>query len=189
MVTKQQIISADTFWSLIQSGAVEQRTELIEGEIREMAPAGEEHGIIAGHFFGYIWQFVTKHKSGRVTAAETGYVVHVNPNGKDTVLAPDVGFTTNERLPEDVSSKFAPYAPDLAVEVVSPNDKAYEVQEKVSKYLQYGTQVVWVVYPQTQEVVVHQQNTSTTLSRDDTLTAAILPGFELSLDKIFPESS
>lgn len=188
MVTKQQLVSADTFWSLIQSGAVEQRTELIEGEIRDMAPAGEEHGIIAGHFFGHIWQFVTKHKSGRVTAAETGYVVHKNPDGKDTVLAPDVGFTTNKRLLQSVSSKFAPYAPDLAVEVVSPNDKAYEIQEKVSKYLQYGTQLIWVVYPKTEEVVVHQANASTTLSREDTLSApAILPGFELPLNEIFPE--
>lgn len=186
MVIKQQIISADAFWALLQSDYSQDHLELIEGEIREMAPAGEEHGVIAGNLFGHIWQYVHQHKLGRVTAAETGYVVHLNPDGRDTVLAPDVGFTSKENLPENVSSKFAPYAPDLAVEVVSPSDRANDIQEKVSKYLQYGTQVIWVVYPKTKEIVTFQDNTSFILTINDTLSAeSVLGDFRLPLRDVF----
>ena len=186
MFTKQDVLSAEAFWDLLQSNYSLKHFELIEGELREMPPAGEEHGVIAGNLFGYIWQFVNQHKLGRVTAAETGYVVHLNPDGRDTILAPDVGFTANAHLPETISSKFAPYAPDLAVEVVSPNDRANDIQEKVSKYLQYGTQLIWVVYPKTKEVVTYQRSISKILTIDDTLTAEpVLDGFHLALQDIF----
>lgn len=186
MVVEQQVISAENFWKLLQSEHALRHVELIEGEIREMAPTGEEHGVIAGNIFGYLWQFVHQHQLGRVTAAETGYIVHQNPNGRDTVLAPDVAFTSQDRLPQDISSKFAPYAPDLVVEVVSPSDRADDIQEKVGKYLQYGTQLVWVIYPKTKEIVVHQENSSITLTLEDNLTAEpILQNFDLSLADIF----
>jgi Uma2 family endonuclease len=72
----------------------EQRVELVRGEVITMAPAGAEHGEIAGFTFGVLFQFVRAHSLGSLYAAETGFVLARNP---DTVRAPDVAFVRMER--------------------------------------------------------------------------------------------
>lgn len=186
VLDQQRLYNTEELWELSHNPEyADLRLELLDGELKIMPPSGLEHGENAGDMFGFIWTFVRQHKLGRVTAAETGYVLHRNPSGRDTVLAPDVGFIAAGRV-EGRIEKYAPVAPDLAVEVVSPNDSSDEVQDKVTKYLKYGTQLVWVVYPRLQQIVVHTQDGARTLSRDDTLDGgAVLPGFSLALDEFF----
>lgn len=188
MELQEKLYTASDFWEFTQHPDKDtQRFDLIEGEIREMAPAGEEHGDIASELNMLIRLFVKEHNLGRVTAAETGYVLHVNPNGRDTVLAPDVGFTSWETANQRAAEKFAPNPPDLAVEVVSPNDAAAEIQEKVLKYLQYGTKLVWVVYPRTQTVEVHDNSGTKRLGPNVTLDGGtVLPGFKILVKNCFP---
>lgn len=118
--------------------------------------------------------------------AETGFKVATNP---DTVLAPDVGFVAKDRLPDDLSTLvgFFPGAPDLAVEVVSPGDTYHEVETKVARYLDAGTQLVWVVRPKQKRVEVHRvDNTSALLSVGETLDGeSVVPGFTLPIARIF----
>src|SRR6185369_10309656 len=79
-----------------------------------------------------------------------------DPDGKDIVRAPDVGFVRADRVPEELPDRgYVPFAPDLAVEVVSPDDSADEVAQKVAEYLKYGTRLVWVLYAKSKEVKVH----------------------------------
>lgn len=187
MALSEKLISADAFWDLSHSADDEMRRELIEGVVYSMSPAGEAHGLIAGDLFGFIWNYVRQHHSGRVTAAETGYVLHKNPDGKDTILAPDVGFVTTERAPAQPSKRFVPLAPDLAVEVMSPNDKYPEVAHKIRLYLAHGTRLVWIVDPKYRTVEVHTPNGTTTLTGDATLDGGdVLPGFTLALRDVFP---
>jgi Uma2 family endonuclease len=122
-----------------------------------------------------------------VTAAETGYVLHRSDDGKDTVRAPDVGFVSKARLPAGLPKGYIPFAPDLAVEVVSPNDKAAEIQTKIGEYLRYGVRLIWVLYPDNQSIVVHTKEGARTLTVDDTLDGGdVLPGFSLPVRDLFP---
>ncbi len=187
MAVQEKWISAEEFWEIAHLPEnADKHMELIEGVIYEMPPAGEEHGSDAGNFFGFIWTYVRAHDLGRLTTAETGYIVHTDENGKDTILAPDVGFISKARASAVPSKKYARLAPDLAVEVVSPNDKASEIHIKVNQYLRYGTKMVWVAYPATRTVVVHTPAGAQTLTENDTLDGGdVLPGFTLAIREIF----
>jgi Uma2 family endonuclease len=160
--------------------------ELVEGVLIEMTPAGGEHGGLASEALRLIANNVRERKLGYTTAAETGYILFKNPNGKDTVRAPDVGFVAAHRLPKGLPSSYIPCAPDLAVEVVSPNDSAAEIHDKVSDYLRYGTRMVWVFYPTSKSGVAYTPDGAQVVDSDGTLDGGdVLPGFTLALKDIF----
>ena len=109
------------------------RRELVDGELRETAPAGFDHGRVALNVGALLREHVRRERLGVVVAAETGFLISRDP---DTVRAPDVAFVAAHRLPpaED-RERFADLAPDLVVEVVSPSERAARV---VAVYLPGG---------------------------------------------------
>lgn len=149
-----------------------------------MSPAGFEHGWKVGLVFGPLLQFVTKYDLGVLTGSETGFVLQRHP---DTVRAPDIGFVRRERIPDPPPVGFFPGHPDLAVEVLSPSDRASEVLEKVADWLNSGTVAVWLVDPRRRTIMVHSQEAAAqTFTADQTLTCPqVLPGFELPLSQVF----
>lgn len=187
MVAREKWISVDEFREIAQRPEnADLHMELIEGVIYAMPPTGEEHGNDAGNFFGFIWNYVRAHNLGRVTAAETGYIIHTDEDGKNTLLAPDVGFISKARMTLEPARTYVPVAPDLAVEIMSPNDKAADIHLKINKYLQYGTRAVWVAYPDSRSVVVHTTSGAQTLHENEILDGGdILPGFKLRVGEIF----
>lgn len=192
---KERLYTADDLWDLSQSVRyAEQRLELIEGELHEMSPAGWLPGEIASELGAQIRLYAKQHGLGRVTAAETGFVLHKHPGGKDTVLAPDVGFISAARVPEKLPQKFVPFAPDLAVEVISPSEKDDKIISKVELYLRYGVRLVWVVYPLRQLVHVYRpgeanQGSYAFLDINSTLDGEdVLPSFQLNLSELFAET-
>jgi len=104
----------------------------------------------------------------------------------DTVRAPDAAFVRSGR-PEASYRGFYPGAPDLAIEVLSPDDRPGYVREKVAEWLEAGARAVWVVDPRIRTVTVHQpRRKPKRLGEDDTLRGgAVLPGFELPVAAIF----
>jgi Uma2 family endonuclease len=165
--------------------------ELVKGELRRkgdphaMSPAGFKHGAIVARLTGALVHHIEAHALGEVTGAETGFKLASNP---DTVRAPDVGFVRRERIPAgELTEKFWPGAPDLAVEVISPNDTLYEVDEKVEDYLASGVLVVWIVNPKKRTVTVYRPNTEPqTLTEDETLEGLdVVPGFQYSIARLF----
>ena len=139
---------------LVALSAEGRRCELVEGEIREMAPAGARHGRAALRVGQRIAQYVEPRRIGEAFAAETGFRIRRDP---DTVRAPDASFVSNERLPVGgLPSGFLDFAPDLAVEVVSPGDSADAVQSKAEGWLAAGARLVWVVYPESRSVVAYR---------------------------------
>lgn len=187
MAIREQYVSAEAFWELAHLPEnADKHLELIEGVVYEMPPAGFEHGKRTGNFFGFVWTYVRAHDLGIVTAAETGFLVHTDADGKNTILAPDVGFVAKARIPVEPIYQFARLAPDLAVEVVSPNDRADQIHAKVNRYLQYGTRMVCVVYPSTKTVEVHTAAGARTLAENDVFDGTdVLPGFTLPIRDIF----
>ncbi len=184
---QEKIYTADDFWEISHSPEnQDKRLELVEGVIYEMSPAGGKHGEIAMEIGMFIRLYVKEHRLGRVTAAETGYILFKNPDGKDTVRAPDVGFVAMERAPDGLPKGYVPFAPDLAVEVISPGNTAGDIHNKMLELLRAGTRIVWIIYPDSQTVVVHTPEGAKTLEINDTLDGGdVLPGFTLPVKDVF----
>jgi len=149
-----------------------------------MAPAGFEHGRIVSRINARLQGFVERHNLGVVTGAETGFQIESDP---DTVRAPDVGFVRAERLPPTSPTGFFPGAPDLAVEVLSPYDRATDVTARVQDWLAVGCCLVWVVDPSTRTVTVYDaQRTARVLSERDELNGGeTLHGFCVRVAELF----
>ncbi|MGH9279869.1 MAG: Uma2 family endonuclease [Acidimicrobiales bacterium] len=161
------------------------RFELIEGVLQEMPPAGFDHGLISATVASHLDRFVREHALGRVVGAETGFVVARDP---DTVLAPDAAFIRADRIPPPGQRHgFAALAPDLVVEVVSPTDRAAAVADKALRWIEAGTCVVWVLYPDRRLVAEHLPDGTVHLRQaDDALDGGdVLPGFRVVTRELF----
>lgn len=184
MAVQLRLYTASDLWEMSHRVDDRERLELVRGEIRVMTPSGGRHGEVAIEAGALIRAHVKSHRLGRVTGAETGYVLSTNP---DTVRAPDVGFVSSTRAPDPFPDEFIPYAPDLAVEVVSPYDTATKIHQKVAEYLHAGTRTVWVLYPESKTIVVHISDGAHTLTEQDMLSGGdVLPGFSVLVGEMFP---
>jgi len=159
------------------------RWELVQGELVMMTPSGYEHSDIEGNVYALLRPIVREQGLGRVLVGEPGFVLKRDP---DTLRAPDVAFVCAER--DDPNERgFFPGPPDLAVEVVSPEDRQQDVEAKARQWLDAGTQRVWIVWPATRSVTTHHPDgTKQILHEGDTLTGGdLVPGFECRVDAIF----
>lgn len=160
------------------------RYELVNGELRQMPPTGGEHGDRAMRLSAPLAVHVYQNDLGIVLAAETGFKID-----DFNVRAPDCAFVSNDRLKlQGLPRGFFPFAPDLAVEVISPGDTKAEVKEKAEWWLAVGTRLVWVVDPKRQTVTAyHAASGKTTIYKlGDTLDGLdVVPGFALPVADIF----
>jgi Uma2 family endonuclease len=162
------------------------RFELIQGELRELMPTGFEHGEITHRLSSRLGVFVEDNALGVVCSAETGFIVDRNP---DTVRAPDIAFVSSgnlELLGGSVKG-FAPIAPDLAVETISPSDSYTESHEKALMWLEFGSQLVLLLDPRKAQITVYRSKKDIfVLEKDDILNLnEVVQGFSISLGKIF----
>ena len=162
----------------------DKRTELVRGRMIVREPAGFRHGEVAVNVTVLIAQFVRARNLGRVLAAETGFVLFMNP---DTVRAPDVAFVRHERIPDQLPTGYARFSPDLAVEVLSPDDRPGEVLEKVADWLKAGTRLVWVIDPERRSARAYREDgTIAMLAESDILDGEdVLPGFTCDVSELF----
>jgi Uma2 family endonuclease len=160
----------------------DRRYELVNGQLVEMHPPGGTHGRLALRLGRLLGDFVEGQGLGEMTV-ETGY----HPaDDQHNLFAPDVAFIRADRAPSPWPDGYVPTMPDLAVEIVSPNDRPNDVQAKVKRYLEAGTPHVWVVDPGSETVTVHTAAGREGLEKDDTLPGGdVLPGFALRLENLF----
>ncbi len=162
--------------------------ELVEGRLVRMPPSGIRATSIAQIIAAALVTFVRPRRLGVITGEQGGYKL-----GPKTELMPDVGFIRADRLPPLDSpdyDKIARGAPDLAVEVASPNQYKPGMRKKAHYYLDAGTLLVWVVWPRRQQVDVWEPGNADqparTLRVDDSLDGGIvLPGFTYPVADIF----
>ena len=183
MVTPEtKLLTAADMLQLYSKGV---RGELIRGVLCETMPAGQEHGETVTDLVLLLGNFIKPRQLGRLTASDAGVRLEREP---DTVREPDIAFFSADKIPPDVRiTGYAEVVPDLVVEVVSPYDGRWEVNDKARMWLGYGVALVWVVNPETRSVEVHRAGHKVAvLTGADLLDGLnVLPGFTCPVNQIF----
>jgi len=153
------------------------RRELVRGEVRTMAPAGNVRGRIATNLAWFLADHAKSRNLGVVFAAETGFEVSSDPG---TVRAPDAASGRRERVEAVGETEGCwPGGPDLAVEVISPGDRFSEVEEKVADWFAAGTRMVIVVN-------LHGKTVTVRRSEGETVRGGkVVPGWTLPVADVF----
>lgn len=153
------------------------RFEIVDGQLEEVHVSNMSSAVAfkLGNILG---NFCEANRLGLMLGADGYYVCfgesHLNAR------KPDVSFISGARItPGWLDEGYSSIPPDLAVEVLSPNDKAYEVNQKIKEYLEGGVRLIWVIDPAVREVMVYRANGSTQriLETDSLSGEDVLPGF------------
>jgi Uma2 family endonuclease len=158
------------------------RYELVEGRVIRMSPVGFPHGRVVVELGAGLNAHARTHKL-RVVLTEVGFKLKSDP---DTVRAPDIAFIRQDRIPPDPQG-FWNGPPDLAVEVLSPDDRPPDIRTKVDEYLRYGVRLVVVVDPRLKTVTLFGHGASpVSLRTDDELDLGeVVEGFRCPVREIF----
>ena len=163
------------------------RYELHEGVLVEMPSATVIHALIVSLLIAALHNHIRGQKLGYITPDNLDFILN-----ESLILKPDVSFVAASRIEGGLPNYFH-FAPDLAVEVLSPSNSASEISYKVNTYLRCGSRLIWIIDPAQKIVTVHEPGKAGTivsrvLTRDDTLTGgAVLPDFRLLVREIFEE--
>jgi Uma2 family endonuclease len=165
--------------------------ELVDGRLVRMSPTSGWHSVTGLDLGAAMRLFTKRHGLGQTLGAEVGFLLS-EPGQPDTVLAPDAAFVRADRVPPRNSPEGRGYwrlAPDLIVEVASPSQSRPELAAKAQRWLAAGTRLVWIVWPDQQQVDVWRHShgaPALTLSIGDSLDGEeIIPGFRYALAELF----
>ncbi|MFQ5632076.1 MAG: Uma2 family endonuclease [bacterium] len=204
IVTEQEALTADTASTKAEiykekapqkeEAPVEERTDLTIEEAEELADGrsfelidgrmvlkmgDKKHSRCQGYLIGKFFVYFEKNPIGQVLPE---FSFRPWPENKRNWRTPDIAVFLNENLHE--GEKYEPRAPDLAIEIVSDDDRAAKIFAKARLYLEKGSKVVWIVFPSEESVVVmtptERRWESATLTCPE-----ILPDFSLDAAEIF----
>lgn len=158
--------------------------ELIKGRLVPMSPTKPEHGRLESRLDRILGRFVDEHSLGEVWVGEVGLYTHRNP---DTVRGVDLLFISHERRARATPGNFLDVAPELVIEILSPQDRWSEVRKKLREYFAIGVTVVLVADLDEQTISVYRSLTDIQeLAVGDVLEIAdVLPGFSVSVADLF----
>jgi Uma2 family endonuclease len=185
MSTVTQYMTEDDLLRMPDDG---NRYELIEGELRQIALAGYEHGRCTGHLSGMLGIHVRQNKLGDVLAAETGFIIARTPEGRVTVRAADIAFVAKGRIPANANTaKYLELAPDLIVETLSPSDTAFEVEEKIAAWLKTGVRMALTMNPTSRTIMIYRSlhDVMRLTDQDELDLNDVIPGFRCREAEIF----
>lgn len=159
--------------------------EVVDGEFVETPAMSAEAHWIAARLCFQLTRFVEEHTLGNVLP-ETLFVLDVDERLK---RRPDVAFVSAERWPLDRRPPREgdwPVVPDLAIEVVSPNDVMTDVLAKVGEYFERGVRQVWVVVPAERQVYVYDSRHAVRIVAEPAaLETPLVPGWQLPIATLF----
>ncbi|MDQ7023980.1 MAG: Uma2 family endonuclease [Anaerolineae bacterium] len=165
--------------------------EWIDGERIALVPGVARHIETIRALVRILDAFAQEHKLGEVYS-EAPFVLEYKSDWVKGARVPDVMFFRAERFQQYIDSvpdwgdKLFVIVPDLAIEVVSPNDRFSIINKKVRQYLADGVELVWIIDPQEQNAYVHRKGHTTILSKEDTLNGdSVLPRLSVKLGNLF----
>ncbi|NWJ97112.1 MAG: Uma2 family endonuclease [Chloroflexi bacterium] len=163
--------------------------EASESEEDEESMPTIEHSFICAKIITALNNFLAGKTLGWVFDSTLEYrFPNENKVGKEASRYPDVSFVRQERLPTNIRT-YLKLAPDLAVEVVSPSDKDYDIAYKIEEYQRVGVPLIWVIHPANRTADVYRIANgpkSQCYFGDDELDGEdVLPGFKLKVSAVF----
>lgn len=162
-----------------------QKAELVRGELRPMPTPEVVHAAVAADIAFLLMSHARQHGLGHVFGDNLGYELTDLPR---TVRVPDASFVRGNRIPpQGLAGRLFRFAPDLAVEVLSPNERGARLEEKLYDYASARTPAVWVIDPEERTVTVITADLPTrVLHEGDTLEGgSAIPGFACAVAEIF----
>jgi Uma2 family endonuclease len=183
MAATTNLLSWEAFEKLPDDGM---HHEIIEGELQTLPPPKSGHSKIAKKVF--LALHAIEGRANVEVFLEAGYKLSAS---RATWIQPDVSVIRKARAVSSSSDGYFPGAPELAVEVVSPSESAHDLDRKVELLLSHGSQAVWVIYPKTRKVHVHQADgQSFNRTMHDTLSLeALLDNWSLPVASIFEDTN
>jgi len=188
MVMERQLTSVDSFLQIVEHADFEDRVvELIEGEIVDMHLPNPIHAAVLITLSTALQNYATQSGLGRVLGGDVPFILERNADGRGTLRGLDIAYLSTGRYPGNLPRLPFEIALDLAVEIISPGNKAEDIEKKIEQLLEAGANLVWIVYPDLRRVAVHSQASTFKRKESDTLTGGdVLPGFEIRCGDIFP---
>jgi len=159
--------------------------EIINGELIDMGNSGALHGYVCSTLVILLGGYVRQHNLGAMLDSSTAFKMK---NGNKR--SPDIAFFAKERLQgmAVLPSGYLEGAPDLAVEVLSPDNTVEEIDDKLTEYFENGSRLVWVIHPTQHYVLVYRsaQEPDRLLKEKDSLDGEeVIPGFTLAIADLF----
>jgi Uma2 family endonuclease len=178
-------MTADEFYEWVHRPEnANQWFELVRGKVIEMPPPQKRHGFVSVNVGRLLGNYTFRRRKGYVTGNDSGVILEKDP---DTVRGPDIALYEDAQKYLELHPKYGEVPPRLAVEVLSPNDRADRVIRKITDYLNNGVEMVWLIDPEARTVTVYRANKGPLfLEEGDELTGQdVLPGFRCRVADIF----
>jgi len=161
--------------------------ELVRGEVVAVTPPpNREHGFICANLAYWLTDYGRRTGFGYCLANDTAVRTTRSP---DSVRGADLCFFSEARAPRaEIGPDFAPVAPDLVVEVVSPSNRPGELMEKVAEYLDAGVGLVWLVDPKHRSIALYRTSAAAPVllrEGDGIRDLPELPGFRCPVSDVF----
>jgi Uma2 family endonuclease len=164
----------------------EKEYEIVNGQPEEKVMGGARHGGVGSRLIIRLGSYVEANLLGEVYGPDTTFKIGANDR------LPDVSFIAAERIPEEGEPETLwPFAPDLAVEIISPNDLYEKVNSKMREYFDAGVRQVWLISAEHKTVTIHHSPTRTTIltEADEIVCEDIVPGFRCRVSELFQTPS
>jgi len=179
------LLTADEFYEWCNKPEnTERRFELVRGKVIEVPAPNKTHGVVCTNIIFALGLYIRQRFEGYITSNDSGTLLERDP---DTVRGPDVAYFNDADSFAELHPKYGENPPILAVEVLSPSDRANRVLSKVEDYVNNGVQMVWLVDPDERTVRVFRPGLpSVTLSESQEIVGGdVLPGFSCKLSEFF----
>jgi len=176
-----RLVTAEEFEHFSKDEAY--RVELVRGRLVPMSPVAPRHGLVVVRLIVLLSRHLDAHPVG-VILPDVGFKLESDP---DTVRGPDVAFVRQERAGELERPGWFRGAPDLVLEVLSPEDRPHDTRERLDDYFRANVPVVIVIDPQKTSATIHRASLTPVVlrGRDAVLEVDdILPGFRCTLGEI-----
>ncbi|MGH7168744.1 MAG: Uma2 family endonuclease [Gemmataceae bacterium] len=183
--TAKKLMTAEEFCDWVRQPEQDDKWfELVRGEVIELPSPMKPHGVVCVRVASALSAYADQRGFGYVTCNDSGVILERDP---DTVRGPDVAFYEDANTFAELHPKYGEVPPRLAVEVLSPNDRANKVLRKINDYLRCGVGLVWVIDPEIRTLTVHQPGKpQVELTENQEVTGEdVLPGFRCSVSGFF----
>ncbi len=159
--------------------------EMVNGELVEKSGRTFPHGKLLARVGAELGRYIEATHAGEASIKAT-YILCREPK---LLRFPDISFISKARMPVEgpPDKSYWEFVPDLAIEIISPEDEMYAVYELAAEYIERGVKEVWLIVPAGRAVIIYRsfEEQRTLTVRDKLESAEILPGFSMAVSELF----